>query len=155
MKFVTTDTLSQPESTIITGKFWPDINLAKLRDVMRIDPSVTTSRLEYVVINVINGVNRELKPWCDQQIQLGFSSLSEIPSDIEINGEHSLVLHYKHAIYSRTKSRLLEKFRDMDLTNTGNKKAQDMTETIDELNRDAHWALQAIQGKPNVTVGII
>ncbi|HGN0358389.1 TPA: head completion/stabilization protein [Proteus mirabilis] len=49
----------------------------------------------------------------------------------------------------------MERYRDIDTTAQGNKKADTMTPVIDEVWRDGKWALQRIKGETHNTVELI
>ena len=50
---------------------------------------------------------------------------------------------------------LLERYRDMDSTGKGDKKAEAQFDTIDDCRRDYHNAIADIIGRRRVTVEII
>lgn len=154
MKFVTTTPPPDNEEPIVNTEFWPSVDLSDLRDVMRIDGTITAQRLRHIALNEIASVNGDLFEWREAQQERGFKTLSAVPAEI-IGGSSIHLYRYKQAVYCRTKAGLLERYRDYDTANSGNKKAEDMPESIDDLRRDASWAISEIQGLPHCTIELI
>ncbi|PHI29237.1 head completion/stabilization protein [Budvicia aquatica] len=154
MKFITANPPPENEEPIVNTNFWPSVDLADLRDVMRIDGTVSTQRLRHIALNEIASVNGELFVWRDEQKDKGYSSLSAVPAD-SIGGHSIHLFRYKQAVYCKTKAGLLERYRDYDATNSGNQKAEEMPDSIDDLRRDAAWAISEIQGLPHSTIELI
>lgn len=86
------------QSEIISGTFWPRIDLSDLRNVMRIDTNVSSSRLYHAAIDGVAHVNGQLRAWKKQAQQNSISSLHELddPEDY-INGESVRVSYYRRA----------------------------------------------------------
>ena len=93
------------QSEIISGTFWPRIDLSDLRNVMRIDTNVSSSRLYHAAIDGVAHVNGQLQAWKKQAQQNSISSLHELddPEDY-INGESVRVFYYRRAVYCYTKA---------------------------------------------------
>jgi hypothetical protein len=60
MKFVAPEQAPDTPELIENTPFWPDLNLADFRSVMRTDGTVTGPRLRQVVLTAISEVNAEL-----------------------------------------------------------------------------------------------
>ncbi|WP_323861517.1 head completion/stabilization protein [Xenorhabdus doucetiae] len=121
---------------------------------MRTDGTVTTPRLKQALANAIVEVNRELNRWRLLNIAKGYETLSAIPAS-RIGQENELVYLYHRAVFCLTKANLTERYRDIDTTQPGSKKADAMETTIDDLWRDAQWALRRIQGQDHGIVELI
>lgn len=155
MSFITTSPLPETVTTIITNSvFWPDIDLSKLRDAVRIDGTVTDERLTHAVINAISAVNRDLSIWKQAQQAAGIATLADAAAE-EINGESELKQLYLRAVYAITKANLIERYRDYDATGDGHKSADKLELSTDDLYRDARFAIRDIIGETHTTIELI
>ncbi|HCT8190972.1 TPA: head completion/stabilization protein [Morganella morganii] len=146
MDFTSDKTTDIPDETLSSGDFFPDISLRHYQQSVLTDGKVTTERLRHALVNAITEVNRELAGWKQSQIAAGFTSLEAVPAD-HINNDSELVLLYRRAVYSGAKATLTERYRDTDTTDSGEKKAAALSETVDDLHRDMQWAIQRIKGE--------
>nr|WP_282559396.1 head completion/stabilization protein [Providencia alcalifaciens] len=121
---------------------------------MLTDGKLTPERLKHAITTAIIEINRELSAWRQSQIEKGYASMDKIPAEF-VNTESELVLLYRRAVYSQTKANLTERYRDVDTTNSGEKKAEGLGTTIDELWRDVQWAIQRIKGESHNIVELI
>lgn len=142
------------ETPIASGPFWPDIDPAEQRIAQRIDNTVTAERLRMALIEAIATTNYALRAFRIEQLDLGRSTLANVPCD-EIDGENVLVHRYRRAVGCLAKALLLERQRDFDATGKGDKKAEDLSSTIDDCRRDHLHALSDITGKPRTVVELI
>lgn len=142
------------ETAIANDGFFPSINPVDARDAMRMDGTVTAERLRNSLIDAISSVNDELAVWKAAQIAAGHATLTAVPaSTVDAISAH---LHrYKRAVYAMSKANLIERYRDFDSTNAGNKKADQMENPIDDLRRDARWAISDILDIGRTTVELI
>ncbi|MEK9499016.1 head completion/stabilization protein [Photorhabdus sp. P32] len=154
MDFISTEPVTDADTTMAGDDFFPAIKISRYRDEMRTDGTVTLERLKQAITNAIVEVNRELNRWRLLNIAKGYHTLNAIPSAC-INEESELVYLYYRAIFSLTKANLTEHYRDIDTTQTGSKKAEAMETTIDDLWRNAQWAMRRIQGQNHVIVELI
>lgn len=155
MSFITTSPLPETVTTIISNStFWPDIDLSRLRDAVRIDGTVTDKRLTHAVINAISSVNRDLSDWRQEQKTAGATTLNDVEAE-EINGESELKQLYLRAVYATTKANLIERYRDYDATGDGHKSADKLELSADDLYRDARFAIRDIIGETHTTVELI
>lgn len=65
------------------------------------------------------------------------------------------VHRYGRAIGCSAKAVLLERYRDYDTTAAGNKKSDQLDSPVDDLRRDARWAISGILGISRNTVELI
>jgi hypothetical protein len=143
------------ESTIIKNDgWWPDIDPQACRDILRIDGTVTPERLRAVLIDAIAAVNVELDAWKAEQTAAGHASLAEVPA-ASVDGDSVQTQRYQRAVRSTAGAHLIERYRNYDITDAGQKKADEQTPSIDELRRDARWAIADIKGKTHATVELI
>ena len=152
---IATDATASDQPIVVKNDGWfPDIDLQDLRDAMRLDGTVTEPRLKQAVVDAILHVNRELEDWQAEQQAAGRESLENVPAKT-INEESVLLAYYRRAVYSRAKADLIERYRDYDTTSEGDKKAEQLGESIDEQRRNAHWAIADITGRRHLTVELI
>lgn len=146
------DNPEQPPGQDITSHpFWPTINTATVRDVMRIDGDVTEHRLAHAVITAIAQVNQDLSGY---RLASESPTLAEVPAE-QIGGESQLVHFYRRAVYCLTRANLIERLRDYDTTGKGDDRAEDLDQTVTDLRRDARFAVRAIIGTTHTTVELI
>ncbi|AYM78586.1 head completion/stabilization protein [Janthinobacterium agaricidamnosum] len=143
---------------IIENDGWfPDVNLAEMRDAMRLDGTVTDARLVQAVVDAILQVNRELAQWQGTQAQAGIAALVDVPAT-RINRESRLLAQYRRAVYSTAKADLIERYRDYDSTATSVSDKKSM-EWLDEApgaqRRNAQWAIADMVGRTHLTVELI
>lgn len=155
MSFVVNAPAAEPaEPAIDSGAFWPSIDPVKLRASQRIDSSITPDRLRAALIEAIAAVNGELATWRQTQIAAGHATLADVPAEKVDNV--SLLLHrYERAVGCLAKADVTERMRDFDATNEGHRQADALDPVIDELRRDARWAISAILGIGRNTVELI
>lgn len=143
------------ESVCITSStFWPQVDLTIVRETVRLDGTVTSQRLYHAAVDAISSVNRELRDWRNQHQQAGHSTLAAVPAD-QIDGTSELVMFYLRAVYATTSANLRERYRDFDATADGHKGADQLETPIDDLRRDARWAICDLRGIGRTTVELI
>lgn len=114
---IVTDPPSKPPITGVldAGSFWPHIDLAKLRDSVDVDGSVTAARLTHAAANALASVIKDLSNWAAAQAAAGFDALSSVPA-IAINGSSVNVLCFERAVYAYAKADLIERYAGADAT---------------------------------------
>lgn len=145
---------NSPSGIIQNAPFWPDVDLAVLSEVCRKDGTVTAARLRQAVINAMSSINRELSDWRQTQLAAGFACLSAVPAPF-IDEISILISHYLTAVYSTVEADIREKYRDYDATADGHKHTDRYELSVDDLRRNARWAIADIQGKPHAVVELI
>jgi hypothetical protein len=149
----TTDTPA--DSAIVTNDgFFPDIDLTKLRDTMRLDGTVTAERLRDAAIDAILSTNDDLTAWKAAQLAAGVEKMADAPAP-KIGGESVQIARYRTAVYRLAKADLTERYRDFDATKSGSDDAVQLEGTIDTDRRAARWAIRGILGVSRVTVDLI
>lgn len=143
-----------PTDILSSGAFWPEINPADVREVMRIDSTITPARLKNALIDAMFSCNHELKSWQEMQINAGYIKLEQIPAQL-VNDTHRLAFLYSRAVYCKAKCNLLERTNDLDTSHTGNKKAKELEPQIDDHARDARWAIRDLLGIGHATVELL
>lgn len=148
-------TASVTNIPVINDGWWPDVDPAEMRDIQRIDGSVNDARLREALITAIGSVNAELSVWrAAQEVDPACTSLADVPAP-EIDGTSRFVQLYQRAVRCRAAAYLVERYRNLDITASGQKIAEEQTPSIDELRRDARWALADLQGLTHATVELI
>jgi hypothetical protein len=143
------------DATIVTNDGWfPDIALGDFREEMRIRDSVTVPRQRKAVRDAIIAVSNDLVDWAAKQVAAGHASLAAVPAP-RVDGESRLALSYRSAVFARAKADLVERYRDIDITDSGNRRAEDLDASIGELRRDAIHAVRDILGVTRTTVDLI
>lgn len=156
MSFLANETVTAapPESVNVANDgFFPDIDLAKLREVVRLDGTVTDVRLRQAVIEAIININPELADWKDLQLAAGIATLDAMTP--RIDGTSYQQQQYLVAIYRTVKADLNEKFSNFDATKSGVDEAERLQLIIDTERRLVRLAIRQILGRRQTTVELI
>lgn len=144
-----------PAAPAITNDgWWPDIDPADARDLLRLDGTVSAERLRDALITAIGSTNQVLTNWRTTQAQAGHASLVDVPAPT-IDKQSRLVHLYQRAVFSTAAALIIERYRNYDITDDGQKEVEQLIPSIDELRRDAHWAIHDMQGLAHATVELI
>lgn len=154
MTFIAVPPAAVAEDPIANGDFFPEIDPAAARLRMRIDGTVTPERLREALIEAAITLNADLELWALGQIAAGYATLANVPA-AEIDGASAHVHRYLRAVRCHAAANLTERLRDYDSTNDGHLQADKLDLTIDNLRRDARWAVSDILGKGRTTVELI
>lgn len=156
MSFIATAPVSDttPPGTVRNDGFWPDVQLAAAREAMRLDGTVTASRLEHALIAAIIEVARDVRGWKVARIAAGYQALVDVPGD-QVGGQSVAMQSYLRAVYCYAKADLVERMADYDLTAAGQRKPEWLDTTADEQRRNASWAISVLLGRPRATVELI
>ncbi|HBI2872066.1 TPA: head completion/stabilization protein [Escherichia coli] len=142
------------EARISTDAFWPDIVLKELRLAIRIPGRTTTSRLLHSATEAVAHVTAELDAWKQKQEAAGRLTLADVPA-AHINGESVNVHRYRRAVYALTRAGVLERSRDVDTTDKGDRRADALDMQIEDMWRDARWAISDIRGVRRIYAELI
>ncbi|KMZ24834.1 phage head protein [Haemophilus influenzae] len=126
------------DDIISNDGFFPDMSLAQFRNQYRADGTITTQRLQDALVEGMASVNAELSMF---KTQSKHDSLEQITAP-SINGESVLIYRYK-------------RYASYDSTNDGEKKMTQLKDSIDELRRDARFAISDILGRKRVDAELI
>lgn len=151
---VTTPATEATEEPISPGAFWPDVDPAAIRLSQRIDETITSQRLKDALIEAMATVNGELANWRDQQKLAGINTLAGVDAD-KIDNISIHVHRYLRAVGCLAKASLIERSNDYDTTAKGERKIDALEPAIDDLRRDASWAIRDIQSLGRSTVELI
>lgn len=122
---------------IVGNDGWPDLDPNIARAVIRLNGTVTNTRLIESLKNSIQAVQSELSRW---------KALQTEALDARQKGL------YLRAVYFTTKADLNEQFRDFDATNVGVKDADQSDAGIDDARKTVRWAISDLLGLSRVTV---
>lgn len=142
------------EPVIKNTFFFPDIDPKRVREGMRLEQTVAPARLREAIKTGIAETNAELFLWREQQIAGGVSKLADVPAD-DLDGESVRVFYNLRAVTSMATATLYERYRGVDASAKGDKKADSIDTTVDELWRDMRWAVSRVQDKPRCIVSQI
>lgn len=132
--------------------FFPDIDPAALAAEQRID--VVPARLRAAIVAAIITIGNDLRVWRAAALLAGHATLADVPAP-RIDGESRNVLLYRRAIGATTKADLVERYRDVDTTGAGDRRADALDPSIGELRRDAIHAVRDILGRNRTDVELI
>lgn len=145
---------AQTEPVITSATFWPEVDPVKIRVAQRIDGTITSERLRDALIEAISSVNAELSSWRIARMAEGSATLAAVAAEM-VDGSSIHVNRYLRAVGCMAKASLTERIRDFDTTAAGNKKADKLEDPIDDLRRDARWAISGILGVGRTTIELI
>lgn len=134
--------------------FWPDVEPGTLRTLMRLENTITPERLRHASLTAISEVNAELFEYRKAQMAAGFTTLDAVPAE-RLDGQSEKLHHYLRAVSAITTATLYERYRGYDASAKGDRKADALDGTIDELWRDARWSISQLQDKPRCIIGHI
>ena len=142
------------EAVITNTDFFPNVEPLRIRELLRLEHTVTPVRLRTAIIDGMAETNAELRDYRSEQMALGYDSLDAVPAD-EIDGESVRCFYYLQAVTAMTTAKLYESYRGVDASAKGDKKADSVESTIDELWRDMRWAVSRLQDKSRCIIGQI
>lgn len=143
------------EGEIVEADAWfTGLDLGDMRKELRIDDTVTSIRLRYAVRAAMVTVMNDLLAWQGDQIFAGHESLEAVPA-AQVDGESRMVIAWRRAVYCFAKAELIERYRDIDTTASGEKKLDGLDPAIVELRRDGSHAIRDILGRLRTTVELI
>ena len=147
-----------PDATVITNDgFFPDIDLAHFRRAARLRDNVTVDRQRDAVLAAIITVGNDLTTWATARRLAGavdLASVADVPNG-KLGGDPRLVILYRRAVYAFAKADVVERYRDVDTTAPGQRRAEDLDPSIGELRRDGAWAVRDILGTTRTCVELI
>lgn len=142
------------ERVITNDGFFPDIDPMQFAGEMRIRDGVTPERRRRALIDAIITVGNQLVAWRETRVLGGLATLAAVASP-KIDGESRLVQLYRTAVFSEAKAKLVERYRDADITKAGKDQVEDLEPSIGELRRDSVYAVRDILGVGRVVVELI
>lgn len=144
----------EAEPIIQNTFFWPAVDPAVMRDILRYEGTITPLRLRHAIKSATAEVNTELWEYRKEQMALGFAALADVPAD-QIDGESLKLSEYRRAVSAITAASLAERYRGYDASANGGKKADEVESRIDELWRDARISISNVAGKRHCIIGLL
>lgn len=142
-----------PEQDIITNDgFFPAISIAAARNEMRVDGTITTARLKDALIESMASVNAELQLLKAKHPTA--TALNQLDT-ATINAENLAEYRYKRAVKCLALANIYERYASYDTTNDGEKKMELLQDSIDQLRRDARFAISDLLSKHRINVELI
>lgn len=141
-----------PEPVVRNTFFFPDVAPSCIRAQLRLEHTVTPERLRSALCSAIAETNAELYLYRQQQVAAGYARLRDVPADT-VDGESEKLFYYRAAVCSMVTALLYGRYRSVDASARGDKKADGIDGTIDEHWRDMRWAIARLQDKPRCIVG--
>ncbi|OUY08699.1 head completion/stabilization protein [Acinetobacter populi] len=138
-----------PDVIVLNNGFFPDVSTEKVRQVSRLDGSVTNDRLIHEIQNAILECNRLLLP-----LRVKAASLAELNTDF-IGGEGDKDILYFRAIAACCAALLLEKYRSFDSSGDGQNRADDVGISAAEHRRNQRFAIRDLLGETRLTVVLL
>ena len=154
MTFVATANppIAADDAQVANDAWFPAVPATRVREVCRLDGSVTPARLGEAISNAMDSVNRELQAYKAEQMAAGVANLAEA-------GDGRQPGRYLRAIYAHIQAELAEVYRDIDTTPHSDSKAERLRERyevkVDEHRRNLRWAIADLLGRQRTTVELI
>lgn len=142
------------QNPITNDGFFPDIDVDQALVAMRQDGTVTPERLRAALIEAVLSINEELAAWKARQLGGGCARMEDVPAQ-KVDGKSANLHRYLRALYCQARAGLIERYRDYDTTAAGDKHAETLEQSVDDLRRDARWAISDILGATRSTVELI
>jgi hypothetical protein len=152
--FIATAPARPDHAQIANDGFFPDLDVAAAQSAMRQDGTVTAERLRAALIEATLSVNEELAGWKADHLASGCKSLAAIPAPT-VDGKSAHEHRYLRAVYCEARASLIERYRDYDATAAGDRQAEALMQAVEDLRRDARWAISDMQGIARTTVELI
>jgi hypothetical protein len=152
--FVATASTPNAGDALTNDGWFPDLHLSALREIIRLDGTVTDARLRDVARYAILEVNRQLAAYKAEHAAAGITRLEDVAGD-RLDGINRLSFLYGRAVAAQIKAELVERYRDLDISDTGLRRVVDMEPSIGEYRRNASWAVRDILGEPHTVVELI
>ncbi|QWP76094.1 head completion/stabilization protein [Lysobacter sp. K5869] len=144
-----------PDADTLQNDGWfPNLSLSSLRLAGRIDGTVPADRLRELAMAAALAVNARLREFRAGHEGAGYASLAAVPAS-RIGGESRLLVLYRRAVACLLKADVIERYRDFDSTDSGQRRADDQDPAADTWRRNATWAVSDITGQTRTVVELI
>jgi len=148
---------SLANNIIITNdSFWLDLDLGEFLKNYRIPAEYTTDTISYGVKVAVLAVNPELEPVKNIMVHLGYANLEAYTVDYSelLDGEQTLVMRYKKAVFSHAKAYLLEQFNSMNRRKDAENAAKEAPETaefwLNQSQREIYFLTKHFMDTKNI-----
>lgn len=145
----------QPAQGAIAGDgFWPDVDLARLRELGRISTVVTEPALRDAAIGAIISCRRDLLGWRAARAAEGKTTLAAIDPET-IDGRSRLEHLYLRAVTASAAADLLDTRQEIGATTRGRDRADEVEVPAPDWRRIATLAIRDILGVGRTAVELI
>ena len=142
-------TFSNQDVVITSEPFFPSVSSHHVREVLRLDSSVTNQRLIPAIEAAVIHVNEKLESLLNIA-----PTLAEITTRL-VNGKSASVVLYFRAVNAAVGAELCERYRSYDTNSNGNQKADELTPTIDDYKRDLRFAIRDLKKVRRLNVELV
>lgn len=146
-------------AALASDGFFPAIDLEVLRTSVRIDPTVTPTRLRESALDSVLSIARDLHAWRIEQVAAGYETLAEVPNpfgpQLVAEGLAWSTVTYLRAVASLTAADLADRGRDAGATQAGQDRADELETAADVHRRNHRWALTDLLGVGRSTIELI
>ncbi|EKN3753324.1 head completion/stabilization protein [Yersinia enterocolitica] len=142
------------EPVIENTFFWPAVDPIKLRELLRLEGTVTAERLRFTIKGAMAEINAELFDYRRQQMAIGCKALGDVQAE-QMDGENMQLAEYQRAVCAVTAALLAERYRGYDASARGDKRAEAIENSVGEWWRDARHSIRNITGQPHNIVDLI
>ncbi|CBA33082.1 head completion/stabilization protein [Cronobacter turicensis] len=142
------------EPVIKNTPFFPDVEPKRVRELMRLEQTFSPARVREAICAGIAETNAELTEYRRAQQAAGFKRLADVPADV-LDGESVRIFLYLRAVSAMATASLYGRYRGADASGKGDKKADSIDSTVDELWRDMRWSVARLQDRPHCIIGQI
>lgn len=138
---------------IDAGPFWPEIKLGEARAAMRLDGTVTETRLRAALVEAAITVIEALAAWKIARLAEGIDHIDKTGEVFDGKSRHTH--RWLRAVHCYAAASLAERYRGIDTTKPGAQHAELVESPIDDLRRDGYWAIADILGRSRSVVELI
>ena len=136
------------------GEFWPVLNLGDFQRDYRLPAEYATETVllhcRLAVLHVVSELSEQTNKW----FLAGYNTLKEVPQGNVLN-EPVLITYFTHAVFSYAKAMLFAQFASMTRKETSQSLSAEQEENQGYWLSEANKAIKAMQGSPNITVGLL
>lgn len=144
----------KPAELVENDGWWPDVDLARLREAVRLETTITTARLRDAVAVAMLDLARQLAAWRAAR-EAGAENLHAVPETVRVDGRSRLVVLWERGLYSTVAADLGERLLSQSATELGVDRAKKLEAEVCEHRRNARWAVSDLTGAPRITVELI
>ncbi|WP_225206229.1 head completion/stabilization protein [Novosphingobium huizhouense] len=157
MSFVATPVPpSSPPSSVVPGDgFWPDIDVAAMRDALALGPGVPHARLLGAIEGGLLAVEGQLAEWRARAESAGATSLDQVEPDRTIAGEVRAVVLWTRAVRFAAAAEIADLHTEMSATGHGAAAAPEKRLTAADYRRLSTEAVRDLLGTSRCTVELI
>ncbi|MBD3832881.1 MAG: head completion/stabilization protein [Brevundimonas sp.] len=145
---------SAAEGVVAADGWWPDVDLAQLRDIVRLNQTkIPIARLTEAVQVAILDIAEELSTWRAEH-GAGLPGLAAVPG-MMVGGESSYVIRWRRAIAACVAADLGERLLGQSSTAAGHDRAAELLPEADLHRRNVVHAVRLFLGQPRIIAELI